>query len=289
MVLFYKHDIAGWRGGTVMLSDRAYRVYHVIVEEIMLHEGPVPLHERSLAGKANRSVRDFNAAIGELVAAGKLSIRDGFIDNSRCGNELRTIRDHRESAANGGRKSGEIRRVASEINDLERTPLQQEGEHKRGRVRVRVREERDISVPSEPRPKRVRTMRHYPDDFEVFWTGYPTDANMSKAETLPVWEKLPAEDRAKAVASLPAFRAYCTAHPDYRPIHAVRYLSKARYDGFAEVRERIETRSVYIVQGDPRWAAWEAHYRRTKGTAPPTDANRGWHFPSEYPPEEKAA
>jgi uncharacterized protein YdaU (DUF1376 family) len=107
MVAFYKHNISAWRGGTSDLSDRAYRVYHVIVEQIMLHEGPVPYHERSLAGLSNRSTRDFRAAFQELTDAGKLQVVNGKITNNRAEIELDSIRANRENAAKGGRKVGE--------------------------------------------------------------------------------------------------------------------------------------------------------------------------------------
>jgi len=104
MVAFYKHDIHAWRGGTGKLSDRAYRVYHIIVEEIMAQEGPIALHEKSLAGLSNRSVRDFRAAIEELIKAGKIVFDDaGRIGNGRTEKELRSIKINRENAAKGGR------------------------------------------------------------------------------------------------------------------------------------------------------------------------------------------
>lgn len=268
-----------------MLTDRAYRVYHVIVEEIMLHEGPIPLHERSLAGKANRSIRDFNAAMTELVAAGKLEVRGGFVGNSRCENELRSIRDNRENAASGGRKSGETRATSSKNNDLDEAPLPNNSNIKeKRREEVEKKEKREPSVPC---PKPVRTQ--YPDDFERFWSGYPTDANMSKKEAHQAWQRLAPEDRLTAIASLPAFRSYCQAHTDYRPIHANGYLSKARFEGFVKVAQMAAETSVYILQSDARWPAWERYFRKTKGSAPPTDARGGWRFPSETPPEENAA
>ena len=146
MVSFYKHSIVDWRSGTVDLSDRAYRVYHVIVEEIMLNEGPVPLHERSLAGKANRSVRDFRAALDELVAAGKLIVQDGFVDNSRCEKELKGVRTNREHAASGGRVSGERRRNPSENNNESEAPL-----HSDANIKEKRREDREV-VANAPTP-----------------------------------------------------------------------------------------------------------------------------------------
>lgn len=136
MVAFYKHNIVDWRSGTVNLSDRAYRLYHVLIEEIMLNEGPVPLHERSLAGKSNRSTRDFRAALQELVDAGKITVQDGFVSNSRCESELNTVRTNRETAANGGRNSGEVRRKDKEINADCEAPLPSAPEHKREEKRI---------------------------------------------------------------------------------------------------------------------------------------------------------
>ncbi len=284
MVQFYKHDIAQWRGGTVMLSDRAYRVYHVLVEEIMVNEGPVALHERSLAGKANRSVRDFKAAMEELIGFGKITVRGGFVHNSRCENELRSIRTNREHASTGGRVSGEVRKKPNENKVDEEAPLPSATKPKREEKRV---EKKEISDPSDPRPKPVRTQ--YPEGYEIFWLGYPTDANMSKKEAHDIWKRMPEEERQKATESLPAFRAYCQANADYRPIHANRYLSKARYEGFLKVAQQAAMPSFHIKRTDPSWPAWEAFYRKTKGKSPPTDASGGWRFPSEYPPEEQVA
>jgi uncharacterized protein YdaU (DUF1376 family) len=285
MVQFYKHDIAPWRGGTVMLSDRAYRVYHVLVEEIMLNEGPAPLHERSLAGKANRSVRDFRAAMEELIGFGKITVRGGFVHNSRCENELNSIRTNREHASNGGRNSGEVRKKAIVLNGGVEAPLPSAMKPKREEKEIEKKEE--ISVPSEPRPKKVRTQ--YPEEFETFWSGYPTDVNMSKKEAFDAWKRMGAEARQDAVASLPAFRAYCQANVDYRPIHAGRFLLKARFEGFLKVAQQAAVPSVYIKRTDPAWSAWDAFYRKTKGQAPPTDAAGGWRFPSETPPQEQVA
>lgn len=106
MVRFYKHDINDWRGGTRRLSDRAYRVYHVLVEEIMQAEGPVPNDERFLAALSNRSTRDYRAALAELVSAGKIvALPDGRLSNPRTERELDGIKSARERMAEGGRKS----------------------------------------------------------------------------------------------------------------------------------------------------------------------------------------
>jgi len=94
-------------------------------------------------------------------------------------------------------------------------------------------DKKDISQPSVARPKQVRTRKAYPEDFEAFWKAYPTDPNQSKAEALAAWQRLGEEDRKQAIASVPAFVAYCQKDPTYRPIHACRFLTKRRFEGHA--------------------------------------------------------
>ena len=77
-----------------------------------------------------------------------------------------------------------------------------------------------------------RTREKPSADFIEFWKAYPTDPIMSRKDTNAVWVKLSPEDRAAAFAAIPAFIAYCKANPTYRPVHANRFLSQRRFDGF---------------------------------------------------------
>ena len=93
---------------------------------------------------------------------------------------------------------------------------------------------------SEPEPKEAkascpkqRKRVSYPEEFEAFWKLYPTDQNMGKQEALEEWLRLSPEDRKLAAAAAPNFRTYCTRNPDYRPLHANRFLSRRRFEGFA--------------------------------------------------------
>ncbi len=79
----------------------------------------------------------------------------------------------------------------------------------------------------------ARARSPYPEAFQEFWAGYPTDPNMSKKAAFKRWQALNAQQRANAIASLPAFRAYCDENKSwYRPKHAEGYLSQERFDGF---------------------------------------------------------
>lgn len=77
-----------------------------------------------------------------------------------------------------------------------------------------------------------RSRISYPDDFEQFWQEYPTDPLMSKKQALAAWKRLGEEDREAARAAIQAFRSHCRSNPDYRPVHAERFLSQRRFDGF---------------------------------------------------------
>jgi uncharacterized protein YdaU (DUF1376 family) len=144
------------------------------------------------------------------------------------------------------------------------------------------KEEGETSSPSCPKRKRVRTP--YPEDFENFWSAYPTDALMSKKETLTAWQRLSAEDQADAVTSIQGFKAYCAAQPDYRPVHACRYLSQRRFEGFLSLA-RKGTSQVFIVQDTPEWHAWQ-QVRKTPVTENrELRGARGWWFEAKWPPE----
>lgn len=94
-------------------------------------------------------------------------------------------------------------------------------------------QEEEILTDLCPKPdKPVRTRAAYPSDFEEFWKPYPTDPNMSKSDAAKAWVKLTKDDRASACAAIPGFVAYCRANPDYRPVHAVRFLTSRRFEGF---------------------------------------------------------
>ena len=111
MVSWFKHDIPAWMDGTEALSDGAYRAYHVICQQIYLHEGSIALNEHGIAGRCRQSVRAFRRNLAELLAAKKLTLENGRLSNSRADLELEKIGENRINASKGGGKSGETRRA----------------------------------------------------------------------------------------------------------------------------------------------------------------------------------
>jgi len=47
----------------------------------------------------------------------------------------------------------------------------------------------------------------------------------------------------------------------------------------------ISNGQVYVLYGTDAGDAWEAHYRTILQKPPPRDNKGGWHFPTEYPPQ----
>jgi hypothetical protein len=73
--------------------------------------------------------------------------------------------------------------------------------------------------------------------FDEFWTAYPTDRNMSRKSAETQWKRLTCDKRTAAVAAVPGFKAYCAANGGwYRPVHAERFLSQERFEGYASER-----------------------------------------------------
>lgn len=95
-------------------------------------------------------------------------------------------------------------------------------------------EEEDSSADADPPPPRIAGKKNYTAAFDAFWLAYPIDALMSKSKAFEKWQRLSAADRASAMAALPGFRAHCANDPTYRPVHAERFLSQRRFDGFVE-------------------------------------------------------
>jgi hypothetical protein len=134
-----------------------------------------------------------------------------------------------------------------------------------------------------PKPRRKRN--DYPEDFEKFYLAYPSDPGMSKPEALKQWGKLSEENRGHAVDAIPAFIGWISDQgKDYRVVHACRYLSQRRFDGFIESQSMIKDSApvgVLVKRGTPAWESWQ----RIKST-PCSEQLGGWHFPTEYPPTD---
>ena len=136
-----------------------------------------------------------------------------------------------------------------------------------------------------PKGKRGRPSKNtYGPTFEAFWSAYPTTPIMSRKAAGEAFARLSAEDQAAATAAIGGYREHLSKNPTLPVVHAVRFITQRRFDGFAATAAAPAVAQVFVAIGTPEWAAWTA----ARGKAPPTTQHGGqpgWWFPSAMPPE----
>lgn len=122
--------------------------------------------------------------------------------------------------------------------------------------------------------------------FEGWWKSYPRTPVMSKKEAIAAWQRLSEPDRLAAVAALPKYAAFLKSKPDHPTVHACRFLSQRRFDGFEEAAEvkALEPIGFYAADGSEELEAWDAWWRRAKNIRAPRDNHFGWRFETQWPP-----
>lgn len=216
-------------------------------------------------------------------------LTDGFWTQKRLSKELTRVSKFAEAARENGKHGGRPKSLENN-NPINPVGLSSDTQSKAPNPNPILEEDANASLsettsdqPAKQPPKR-RKRGAYPPDFEAFWTGYPTDALMSKKAAGEVWPRMTEDEREATLKSLPAFRAYCSSKPDYRPVHANRYLSQERYKGFNEVAAKINSK-VFVAKGSAAWDAWQ-QVKRTACVASAEHKEDGWWFESEWPLEE---
>lgn len=287
---WYKRYGADFVHGTLGLSLEEKGAYSLCLDLIYDRGGPIPDDARWLAGVCGCSIRKWRAIRERLLGCGKLHLLGGALSNARAEREIefssKISRKYAENGSKGGNKRAENERAFKVFNGLEKARLNH---------RARVPDaRRDIEEPNgslsetssdvgENRGKRIK----YPPDFEAFWGAYPTDKLMSKKKAFAAFKALDTSARNEAIASLPAFKAYCRSKPDYRPVHAVRYITEERYLGFQELAE-LNASKVFVAKGSPEWEAWQ-RVRPTQAVLSSEHRCEGWWFESEFPPISAAS
>lgn len=232
-----------WLNGTRGLSLAQIGLYITMVGEMYDHGGPLKMKRETLARRCGVTLRQVNDALDVLIEEGKvIETPDGFW-NERVAREI-VARDEKIQKAKNAAAVREERKIQSkQSEDLSDDDREIIGGSSilDSRYKNLEKEEScpkpaapapDLFVPeADPKPKK-RT--GYPPDFEAFWKSYPTDPNMSKAEAGKAWAKLDTEDRKRAAAAVPAFRKWVAKQgTDYRTLHAVRFITQKRFEGFA--------------------------------------------------------
>lgn len=295
---FYKRDPDAALAGMAELTLQERGAYNTILDLLYSRDGIVPDDDDLLRRVLGCHRREWIAVKGRLMAKGKIWIEDGYLRAKRvqkvikeAANVSQTQRKRAEerwkielktpSKTEKGQRDQQSA-DAKEPNAKDRMPLIAIASIKKEETPTPTPSSTLSDVPSDdgqpkevakappPEPKRAvpktpapppkpRRASPYPAEFDEFWAAYPTDKIMSKKNAYDRWARMNAADRQLAMAAVPAFRAYCEDNPDYRPVHAERFLYQRRYEGFgAEIEAgRAGTvatrRSCLVAYGHSGW------------------------------------
>lgn len=96
-----------------------------------------------------------------------------------------------------------------------------------------IPEEGSLSETSSDDAPKSKKKISYPEPFEAFWQAYPRTPNMSKSEAFTAWRKLDGDEQAACITAIPGYAAFLKTKPDLETIHACRFISKRRFEGFS--------------------------------------------------------
>lgn len=250
-------------------------------------QGPLKIDYTGMARECACPPQTFRKSFNELLACGKLIETNGQVFNEKVAINLEVSLKKSSISSNAANtRWAKFNQQKQRIDDAYALPTHDFGICQTDATTTTTTEVRkeDMSVSNETRPKPKKV---YDEGFETFWTAYPKDAGMAKAEAGKVWMKLDALDRQKAIDAIPAFKVWVSKQgKDYRTVHACRYLSQRRFDGFEAVSQTAQVNQVFVIEGSEAFTAWEK-FNKKKSPAMELRGHgtkRGWLFPTEYPP-----
>lgn len=257
-----------------VLTAEQQGIYWMICATIMSEGHPIPFNERRLAALCLTRPSRVRLVVEALIEMGKITLTsDGELSQKRAVSEVERSTKRIQTASENGAKGGRPTLKDQQNQGLiEPTGLLSE---KLTTNYQPSTSNEDKNADACPKPQKKR--HSYSEGFERYWSAYPTDSLMSKLDASKAFGKLSADEQEQAIASLPAFKAYCSSHPDYRPVHANRYITSRRFEGFLKTQQVADSRE-FVAVGSP---GWDAILRlRGVNTMPHSDRNgvRGWYF-----------
>lgn len=202
---------------------------------------------------------DLTAVLDELVTAG--AVRYVEIDGKPCGLVRNFCRYQRpKKPAHRFQLTDEMRTyVGLKASSTEPVPNQSVTGSEKPQ---QMKEEGGKREKKEKCPKRVRTI--YSEEFESgFWKPYPKTPIMAKKEAWKEWEKLTPEQQKEACAAIPGFIAFLAKNPNHGVVHACRFLSQGRWEGFKPEAPSEKIAADMAARG---WAWRENRWQKVEET-----------------------
>lgn len=237
-------------GGVLRADEQG--VYWMLCSLMMSEGGAIARNDRRVSSLCLIRPADAARITDKLVSMGKIKLSDGKLYQNRALSEVERSANRIQTAAENGAKGG---RPAKKDETIQPQPEAAGSEAAKLSLTIN---EQHVEVASDEatdiRPKRQRRKVAYSPKFEDFWKAYPTDSLMSKKDASAAFERLDPEEQDDVIASIPAFRAHCSSHVDYRPVHAVRYITQGRFEGFIATARKVNSK-VFVAVGSPAWNA----------------------------------
>lgn len=271
---YFPDEYIGGIGGVLRADEQG--VYWMVCSLIMSGGDDVTYDAVRLAGLCRIRPADIRKIVDRLLSIGKLTLtHEGKLSQKRARSEVEKSANRIQIAAEKGAKGGRpSKKDEQKQPDDKAAGLSGENLTTNQQPATSKVSEEETSI---ERPKPAKRRHSYSEKFSEFWDAYPTDALMSKAITGKAFEVMSPEDQDAAIGSIPAFKAYCSQHPDYRPVHAVRYLTQRRFEGFNTVAKKVDSRA-FVQMGSREWEA--IRVKRNVLTLQHSEhrGERGWWF-----------
>jgi uncharacterized protein YdaU (DUF1376 family) len=263
------------------LTTLEHGAYMLLLMAMWRSGGTLPKNDKRLARFAKLTTPQWNRIKPIILEFMTVSDDGQSVTQGRLRDELQYVRDHSTKQAKNSRQRW--KNVTAPLGPIGQHPRHPSDESEANPLeKLNARDamgmpnasqtdaptptivDTNVSTLSVPRGsdavKQGRKRNSYPGDFEAAWHAFPTTPNMSKAEALPEWKKLTVYERAMVLPSVAGYRAFLKANPSHPPIHFCRYLSKRRFEGFAEAAP-VETEKTWETRLG--WARgkrqWPAH------------------------------
>lgn len=182
--------------------------------------------------------RLYHKTVTELATEGFGKLRK---NKQRTEAARRAAEEKRVSALADDAENPVTEPVTEDVTDTVTGP---EGKGREGKRNIEPIGSLSGSGPDD-RPK-AKSAVSYSQAFESFWSIYPRTPNMSKKEASDAWRKLDNADRAACVAAVPGYVAFLKGKPDLETIHACRFISKRRFEGYGRGAAATVTEETWV-------------------------------------------
>lgn len=217
--------VSDYLADTPHLSTAENGAYMLLIMTYWQRGKPLPVDDKKLARIARATPEEWAVLREEVMDL--FTLDEGVYRHKRIDDELEKAAGKIEQAKRAGKASAASRYKRN--GNARSTDVQREGQRNGNHTEL----DTDTEGNSKELPTRKPARKTYPDDFEAFWQAYPDRQGTSKAEAASEWQKLNADDKRLASDRLTQFKQWIARQgSDYRTLHACRYLSKRRWEGF---------------------------------------------------------